>query len=559
MNPGILSKFTLIALLAGTVTVFGGCDSSQKKKAATEPQRQETAAAPKNYNYKLGPRLAATDGQGAPAPAPAPMARETPRPAAHGPCNYSPTAGPGMNISPMAFPTGDVATSAVLVHQVVPAQVRAGSNYTYELHVTNITAGTLQNVVVHNEGAQNLTVVSSDPAAAKGNNGDSMWMLGDLSPCQTKVIKITGKADKVGTSSSCSSVSYNNTLCASTTVVEPALQITKQITAESILGCDPITMTVEVKNSGTGTASNVKISDTLPAGLTTADGKSTVDIAVGDLAQGQSKPFTVALKATKTGKYDNQAKAMADGGLTATSNTVSTVVKQASLALACKVSTDRVIIRPGAEGCFELTLKNTGDGASKGSVVTATVAGGTVSSADGGQVNGANVTWGVGDLAPGASKTVKLCVRPTTMGDVTVSATATGGCASQVATNCKFGATGTPDIGTTVTDADGVVLVGDNHTYQCEVKNQGQVDLTNTKMVVTLPEGLTFVSSPQNPQVAGNKLTFNFGSVAAGQLRSFTFVAKATKSGELLVIGETTCDQLKTPVRDDELTVFIDR
>lgn len=557
MNFGTISKLALATLAAGSLAVFAGCDSSQKKQPATH-----TAADTSGYKYELGPRMPETDRT---APAPVAAKRE-PAPApkvAHGPCNYAPVVGPGMNVSPMAFPTGDVATSAVLVHQVVPAQVRAAANYTYELHVTNITAGTLQNVVVHNEGAQNLTVVSSEPAANKGANGDALWILGDLSPCQTKVIKVTGKADKVGTSSSCSSVTYNNTLCATTTVVEPALQITKQITPESILGCDPITMTVEVKNSGTGTASNVKITDQLPSGLTTTDGKSTVEIPAGDLAAGQSKPFTVALKATKTGKYDNQAKAVADGGLAATSNTVSTVVKQPVLTLACKVSTDRVIIRPGAEGCFEITIKNTGDGTAKGAVVTATVAGGTVGSADGGQVNGANVTWGVGDLAAGASKTVKVCVRPTSMGDISVNATATGGCAAQVATSCKFGAVGSPDIGTLLDDADGVVLVGDPHVYRYEVMNQGQVDLTNVTVVVTLPDGMDFVSStaPKAPAVNGRKMTFTgvTGVLKAGERRSFTMTVKTSGSGEKLVISETTADQIKTPIRDDELTVFIDR
>ncbi|MBY0261904.1 MAG: DUF11 domain-containing protein, partial [Phycisphaerales bacterium] len=103
------------------------------------------------------------------------------------------------------------------------------------------------------------------------------------------------------------------------------------------------------------------------------------------------------------------------------------------------------------------------------------------------------------------------------------------------------------------------VLVGDNHNYRLEVKNQGQIPLTGTKMVVTLPDGLSFVSSPANPQVAGNKVTFNIGTVAPGANVVFNFVAKSSKAGELLVVGETTCNELKTPIRDDELTNFVDR
>ncbi|GMV24906.1 MAG: hypothetical protein AMXMBFR58_09370 [Phycisphaerae bacterium] len=554
-----LSRFlqaVATGMVAGSLLLGVGCDS-QEKTTTSDTKKGEL--------YELGPWFP-RPGESQPAPRKAEpvAAAPTPKPAPRsGPCNYAPTVGAGMNASPMFFPTGDQATSAVLVHQVVPAQVRAGANYTYELHVTNITAGTLQNVVVHNEGAQNLTLISSEPDSNRSPSGDAMWVLGDLSPCQTKVIKITAKADKVGTSSSCSSVTYNNTLCASTTVVEPALQISKQITPESILGCDPISMTIEVRNSGTGTASNVKITDSLPSGLTTADGKTAVEIAVGDLAQGQSKPFTVPLKATKTGRFENEARASADGGLSATSNKVSTVVRQPVLELTCKPATDRIIIRPGAEGCFELTVKNTGDGIARGTTVNANVVGGTATATEGGVVSANGVSWNVGDLAAGASKTVRVCVRPTTMGEVAVNATAQGACAAAVTTNCQIKTIGTPDIGTLLDDADGVVLVGDPHVYRYEVANQGQVDLTNVTVVVTLPEGLEFVSStaPKAPVVNGRKLTFTgvTGVLKPKDRPSFTLTCRATTAGEKLVISETTADQIKTPIRDDELTVFIDR
>jgi hypothetical protein len=77
-------------------------------------------------------------------------------------------------------------------------------------------------------------------------------------------------------------------------------------------------------------------------------------------------------------------------------------------------------------------------------------------------------------------------------------------------------------------------------------------------MVVALPAGLDFVSSADGKLVNG-KVEFNFGTLAVKAKRTATFVVKATKSGEFLVIGETTCAELKTPVRDDELTNFVEQ
>lgn len=105
------------------------------------------------------------------------------------------------------------------------------------------------------------------------------------------------------------------------------------------------------------------------------------------------------------------------------------------------------------------------------------------------------------------------------------------------------------------------MTTGDLHVYTYEVENQGQVDLTNTKVLVTLPEGMEFVSStaPRAPQIDGRKLTFTGvqGVLKPGEKRMFTLTVKCSQAGEKLVISETTCDQLKTPVRDDELTNFV--
>ena len=50
-----------------------------------------------------------------------------------------------------------------MVHQVMPVEVLKDGVYTYEYHVTNLTGLTHQNVMIVNEGARNLEIVSSSP------------------------------------------------------------------------------------------------------------------------------------------------------------------------------------------------------------------------------------------------------------------------------------------------------------------------------------------------------------------------------------------------------------
>jgi uncharacterized repeat protein (TIGR01451 family) len=546
-------KRVMLSLSVGVLLAAAGCSSGGGGPGAVKYQPYDTRPT--------------GSGQAAPAPTPEP-ARPAPRsepkaepakpaPRASSGCGaaYRPGVGADMNVSALAFPTGDVGSSGVLIHQIVPRQVRANQPYQYEIHVTNLIDGSLQNVVVNNSSFSNLSVQASSPQGKSDGAGGVRWELGNLGPCETKVIKVTGVAGAIGASSSCLTASFANALCASTEVVQPALAISKTITPQAILNCDPITMNLEVKNTGSGVASNVHIKDTLPAGLETTDGKTAIDIAVGDLATGASKPYAIQLRAKSKGKFDNFAEATADGGLTAKSQTVSTVVTQPVLTIECKPTGDVFV---GRDASFTLTVKNTGDAACDGTTVTATT-NGTVTRADNnGAVNASGVTWNLGSVPAGQSKTLTLSVKTTGIGQVNVNASAQCKCAPAVQTACSSKTFGLPDIGTQVTDDDGVVGIGENHTYRVEVENQGQVNLTNVKMVVTLPEGMSFVSSADGKAVAGNKVEFNFGTLAPGSGKNAkSFVVKSSKAGELLVIGETTCTELKTPVRDDELTNFV--
>ncbi|HVZ93334.1 MAG TPA: CARDB domain-containing protein [Phycisphaerales bacterium] len=534
----IISRF--VAALAG-VTVLGlsACESVERPPA---PHYQVDFREPER-----GPALPVTTVRQDAKPA-------APAPAPTGACR--PMVPSGWTSSSLAFPTGEERTSALLVTQVAPGQVRAGQAYEYMIVVCNLTSSELQNVVVRSENADNLNIASSAPAFGKGADGSVHWMVGNLKANESVTIKVNATASKVGQATNCISASYASVLCVGTQVVQPALALSMTIDADRLI-CDPLTARVEVRNPGSGAADGVRVTAKLPAGVTTADGRTDWSWDVGTLEGGATKNTTIALKATKTGKYDASASATASGGLTAESNKVSTSIKQPVLTVKAECGSQALMNRPVT---CKFTVKNTGDAPSAGTMLTANVSPNTnFASADtGGTQNGGVVTWNLGTLAPGESKTVSMTGTTTGMGQITCGARARGVCASEVTDQCGSTVIGVPDIGTLVDDDTGVTTIGDPHTYRVEVMNQGQVPLTNVKTVCTLPAGMEFVSSPLGKLVNG-KVEFSFGTIPPRERRTSTFVVKGTKTGELLVIGETTCSELKTPVRDDELTNFIDR
>ncbi len=532
-------KMRLLAMVAlCSASVLAGCGVSD-----------DWYGAERSSGVEVTPK--GSGGFGGRGAAPAPAA-EAPAPA---PTRVTAPAAAANSSGVMYYPTGDRATSAIMLERFAPAEVVAGQEFEYSYRVTNLTSMELRDVMLKDSISQGATIVRSDPQFM-GSAPDLSWALGSLTAGQSKTVRLTAKSSGAsGSLTNCASVSYNSLLCVTTQVVQPALRVT--ITKpESRLICDEICARIVVENSGTGVARNTRVTYNLPEGWAMADGRTSQTFDAGDLTPGQKKEATVCAKAKRTGNFSSSASAVADGGLTATSGNASTVVRQPVLTITAQCPPATLI---GRQMTFAFTVKNTGDAVSSNTVVTSALPTGTtfISADNGGTATAGGSSWNLGDLAPGASKTVSYVVRNTGAGTIAASATVRGDCATEASANCNVNVTGTADIGTTVTDDDGVVVVGANHTYRVEVKNQGQVNLTNVKMVVTLPADMVFVSSADG-RVVGNKVEFSFGTMAPGAIKASSFIVKSTKAGEKLVIGETTCTELKTPVRDDELTNFVE-
>ena len=109
------------------------------------------------------------------------------------------------------------------------------------------------------------------------------------------------------------------------------------------------------------------------------------------------------------------------------------------------------------------------------------------------------------------------------------------------------------DIDKKVSDDDGVtwsnevdVELEDTVRFKITVENDGEVDLTNIKVVDTLPGCLEYADNadPTEPSISGNKLTWTFpGPLKPGETIEIEFDAKAIEEGENINDVTVTTDE----------------
>ena len=467
---------------------------------------------------------------------------------------YRPDLGDGEVMSEMAFPTGEKRTSAVLLHQVTPAEVTRGSDFPFSYHVTNLTESTLQNVTVSLNSKNNLEIASSNPSGASSDGG-MLWALGELGPKETRVIDLTGSASEVGIASDCISVSYNNFLCSTVKVVEPALALTKSATPR-VLACEEIALRYTVRNTGTGVATDVEVNDTLPRGLEMPNGSRDVVIPVGDLAAGESKTFEVKAMASRTGTFESPASATAGGGTEADARATETIVVAPELELTSECRDTQFL---GRDMTYSYTLENTGDGEARGTTATAMIPSGTsfVGASSGGRQQGNRVVWDFDTLAPGGTRDFSITVLADEAGGFESTAMADAECADAVERACSTEVEGIPAILLEVIDESDPVEVGSQTVYEIRVSNQGSAPDSEIRIVADLPDQQRFVSAagPTSANARGQTVTFDpIPTLNVGDVAVWRVTIRADAPGDVRFRVELNSDRLTSPVNETEAT-----
>ncbi len=429
----------------------------------------------------------------------------------------------------------------------MPKEAILGQTFEYQLEVT--ANDCIGNVVVTDQVPAGASYVKSQPAAeVEGNH--LVWNFNQMDPGQKETIRVTLKADKEGTLASCATVAANPRVCASTIVGKPALTIDKSGPEQVVLNAT-FNDTIVVGNNGSAVAKNVVLTDNVPNGLESTDGRKTLTWELGDLAPKQSKSVTVPLKAVQRGRFVNPAVAKSSNAGEVSDDTPH-VVLQPGLKIVKSGTKEQWL---GRRADHKIVVTNTGDTTLTDLVITDTAPAPTsIVAAPGATVTGNTAVWRVASLAPGKDVSFDLVLTSQTRG----THNNTVGVVSGPLKDNAEAATLWKGVGALLlqkADDPDPIQVGETTTYMVRVTNQGTADDTNIKMVVEFPEEVTPVSADNNGTVRGNTVTFPaYPRLAPKAAFEYHITAKGAKAGDARVKFIRTSDDIPAPTTAEEST-----
>jgi uncharacterized repeat protein (TIGR01451 family) len=365
--------------------------------------------------------------------------------------------------------------------------------------------------------------------------------------------------------------SNENDSAVTTAVVSSAdIAVTKSGPATAVAGGAPFDYTITLSNNGPDPASNARLDDPLPSGITfvaltqnsgpaaicatpSVGAGGDVACAINTLLNGQSAQFTltvaVANGVSNGTVISNTVSANTDSVDSTASNNSSTVnttvTSQADVAI---TKTAPSSAAAGSAIAYTLTVTNNGPSAASAVSLSDTLPAGetfvSITQTSGPTFacsGGATVTCTIATLASGASATFNLVanVNGSVPNGSTLSNTATVTSSTPDPTPGNNSSTGTTTVQATADlvlakTGPTTVVPGTTATYTLTLTNNGPSSAAAATLTDTLPGGATFVSLVQNsgpaficttPAVgAGGTVACSNASLAANAVAGFSLV-----------------------------------
>ena len=344
------------------------------------------------------------------------------------------------------------------------------------------------------------------------------------------------------------------------------VSVTKRTTTPLVSPGESVSYNIDVVVTGGVPATNVVLTDTLPAGLGWTVGGPNAGACTGGPVLPGGSTLTCAFGTVNPGDLVSLTltATAASGNCPTISNTASVTSdaddnpdndSSGPIAITVRCSDVKVVktagsavINAGANALYSVTVTANGPGSSNNVVMTDVLPAGlswTVGGPDAAACSpaspvagGTTLTCSFGLMASGATKTVTLTAATTTASCTAINNTATvtadgDGNAANNSSGPIVITVGCPDVSVRKTATASAVNVGATAGYSVVVTANGPGSSPNVTLTDVLPGGLTWTVSgpdaaacaPASPVTGGTTLTCLFGTMAQGSTRTITISA----------------------------------
>ena len=444
--------------------------------------------------------------------------------------------------------------SVVELIQRSPEFATVGAPYPIEIVIT--ARKECADVVVNQTLPCDSEFLRSDPPVTPDQNGALRWEFAHMKYGESQRVTVWVRPLKEGCCFSAATVCACPQLCSMTQCVQPVLCIKKWGPECACLYC-PICYTVEVCNSGSGTAYDVVVVDNIPDGLTHCSGQRTLTYQLGDLCPGESRRLNLELCATGGGCVTNVATVSYCNGPKCSAEW-STLINQPCVEV-CKTGPDWAYICKVVD--YTITVTNPGDLVLRDVCVDdVSPPGTTVVDAPGAQICCNRAVWCIPEFCPGETKTFTISVRSQFPGCLTNKVTVTtqsdcGQCVSCAeATTCWKGI---PAVHMCMVDTTDPICIGDTTTYRVCITNRGSAEDSNVQLVIRFTNELQAqcANGPTNGNISGQTVTFDpIDRLAPKQSVEYCVTVKGVSAGDARAEATLSSDGLGAPVTDVEAT-----
>jgi uncharacterized repeat protein (TIGR01451 family)/fimbrial isopeptide formation D2 family protein len=409
-----------------------------------------------------------------------------------------------------------------------------------------------------------ITYISYQAPQGVYNSGTGIWTVtGTVAAGTSKVLTINAVAATSATATNTAEVTHSNDgdpdstpnnhlgseddqYSATTTPLISDVAVTKTVSNSTPDEGTDVTFTITAMNNSGDTASNVRVVDALPAGLTFVSANPSLGSwagttwTVGTLANGASATLSLVAHVALAGTRTNTATITSDsfdsnGG----NNSASATVSQ-SLDLAVTKIVNNPTPNVGNQVTFTVGVTNSGPNAAHNVMLhDALPAGLTFVSATPSQGSYSSLTgnWTVGTIASLGSPSMTMVATVTGNGAMTNTASVLSLDETQTSTgNDSANATVTPrraDLAVSKIVDNGGPEIGDTVTFTVTVDdNIGPDGATNVAIHDSLPAGLTLLSAtPSQGNYVSSTGTWTVGTLAKNGSATLTVTATVAIGG----------------------------